>query len=148
MKDDVKAVLDRLASKQKLSAAALVEEGEDPKSPLHRAFDWNDETAAHAHRLHQARMLIREYTVLVQVTPGDTSNVRAYVNVSHTGDVAGTYEHRSSVVSDADKRAALLDQVLSQIERTLILNADLAELDPVVEAVQGVRSRWRGKTAA
>jgi len=113
-------------------------------------FDWNDKSAAVAHRLEQARRLIREFTISVSVTPREESAVRAFVNVSHDRDARkeGVYEHRNVVLSDDAKRAKLVEQVLAQIERTLSLNADLLELQPIAQAAAIVRSSLTSVAAA
>lgn len=51
----------RLTPEQVLAAA------EDPASPLHDYFEWKDDVAAHAHRIAQARSLIRVVRLVVTV---------------------------------------------------------------------------------
>jgi len=51
-----------------LLPSVVVEEASDPASPLHSAFEWDDEKAGHAHRLLQARQLIK--TVKIVYTEG------------------------------------------------------------------------------
>lgn len=144
MRDQVKEVFDALASKNKLTAEAVVKEARRKGSPLHDLFDWNDASAAHRSRLHQARDLIREYTVNVTVRPGRAERVQAFVNVSHkhgSSNAAGAYEPRAAVLAESAKRSALVEKVLDQIERTLSLNGDLTELDDIRAACARVRAR-------
>lgn len=49
----------------RITPEIVVEAARDPKSPLHREFDWNDVTAANAARMDRARQLITTVTVLV-----------------------------------------------------------------------------------
>lgn len=59
----------------------VVEAAADPTSPLHRHFEWNDEIAAHGHRIDQARALLR--SVRVQIGTIERSvNVVRYVHDS------------------------------------------------------------------
>ncbi len=50
--------------KKKRTASHVVEMAVRPASPLHKFFEWNDTTAAHQHRLHQARQLFQSYTII------------------------------------------------------------------------------------
>lgn len=45
--------------------------------PLHKHFEWNDQSAAHAHRLDQARALIR----IVRIDDADKDNPRAFLSI-------------------------------------------------------------------
>lgn len=59
--------LARIAGRSgKLTPQAVVDEARNPEHPLHACFDWDDETAAEAWRLEQARTLIR--SVRVEIT--------------------------------------------------------------------------------
>jgi len=49
----------------RLTADAVVEEATNPKSVLHDRFQWDDTLAAHAHRIEQARALIRSVKIHV-----------------------------------------------------------------------------------
>lgn len=41
-----------------LTPDLIIKDARSPQSPLHLEFDWNDKSAAHQHRLYQARRLI------------------------------------------------------------------------------------------
>jgi hypothetical protein len=60
--------LNRLAKKYKgnLTPSILVKEAEDPASPLHDRFEWDDAEAAQRWRLEQARVLLRSTVALVK----------------------------------------------------------------------------------
>lgn len=79
--DAAVAELDDLAEQDKLDAETVLARAVDPDSPLHAAFDWDDESAAHAHRLDQARRLIASYrrTIIVDDSP---VVVRRFVRVT------------------------------------------------------------------
>ncbi len=61
----VRAALAELENRGRLTPESVVEAARDSNSPLHEHFDWNDETAAHSHRMEQARRLIRSIKVLI-----------------------------------------------------------------------------------
>jgi hypothetical protein len=70
--------LARLASKNALTPDNLVAEARDPDNPWHPYFDWNDDTAAHQHRLNQARIFINSYQIKIVVAER-TFRVQEYV---------------------------------------------------------------------
>ena len=45
----------------------VIEDASNRNSPIHTEFDWDDKSAAHTHRLDQARTLIRFVKLNVQV---------------------------------------------------------------------------------
>jgi hypothetical protein len=57
--------------KQKLAAEKLLEEATPPNSRLHIAFNWDDVSAAHQHRLDQARHLLRSLDYRFKTPDGE-----------------------------------------------------------------------------
>ena len=56
-----------LAEQNAFSEEGVLEVARSTNSPLHRYIDWNDKTAAHAHRLDQVRSMMRAIKVRVVV---------------------------------------------------------------------------------
>lgn len=89
-----------------VQASVVVSESRPKNAPLHDEFDWNDKSAAHQHRLAQARRLIR-------VTPIKVSEAGVRQRLVHVPSVAldqptaaitdreGSYKPISRVVADA-----------------------------------------------
>lgn len=61
-----------------LTPEAVVADARNPKSPLHKEFEWDDSIAGQKFRLHQARELIKRVRVHVQTTTREI-RVAAYV---------------------------------------------------------------------
>lgn len=61
--DAIRETLERLVHDGVLTPEAVVSEARDPTSPLHTEFEWNDSVAATAHRLAQARKIIRSVRI-------------------------------------------------------------------------------------
>ncbi len=117
-----------------LQPAVIVDEARPKGSPLHNAFDWDDRKAADAHRMNQARQLIR---VAVRVIPAiSNSPVREYVSISNLRKTGtGSYLAVVDVVSDEERYAqALADAIktLQQLERRF---GYLQELAPIWDAL-------------
>lgn len=131
MKAEVQRALEQLYDRDgSLSPHAVVEEADDPKSPLHPLFDWNDEKAAMAHRLNQARQLIR---VAVTVLPSVANQpVRQFVSLSdlrRTG--TGSYLATAEIVSDPERRELALRDALTALMSMQKRFRYLSELSPV-----------------
>jgi len=67
---------ERIFPDGKMSPVKVLEFAKDPRSPLHRFFEWNDKKAAHEYRVGQARRLI-----LSIVFETDGGPVRSFQNV-------------------------------------------------------------------
>lgn len=69
-----------------LTPAIIVKSAERKRSPLRKYFQWNNTTAAQKYREWQARALIGCVQVTI-VEHGESSTVRAFVNVSPSDEV-------------------------------------------------------------
>lgn len=109
-----------------LRPSEVVEAARDEDSVLHPQFEWDDEVAAHEHRLHQARALIR--TVRVQVEGKAPRHVFCHLPNRH-GE--GTYLRTEIVAHSPD----LLEQALAQFNRQIeALQRSADELLSMVQA--------------
>jgi hypothetical protein len=104
--------LAKIAEQQggRLTPEAVVEAARSPRHPLHKHFEWDDQAAAAAFRLDQARGIIR----IVRVEDDDAPEgcVRAFLSVADKGTAyRGVQEVRTSV--------SLQTLVLRQAERDL-----------------------------
>lgn len=59
--------INALARRGRLTPEDVLAAARDKSSPLHDSFEWDDDAAAHAYRLDQARGLIRRVRVFVTV---------------------------------------------------------------------------------
>ena len=114
--EDVADALDTIHKRDGyLTPAMVIDEASDELSPLHAHFEWNDGKAADAHRLWQARMLIKSVKI---ERPNDGRSMPKYLSVK-----IGTnrqYEEATVVVSDIDKWTAVLADAsnsLSELEK-------------------------------
>lgn len=89
----------------------VVNAARDEKSPLHQHFEWDDAKAAHAHRLDQARGLIR----LIRVQDEETGQIEpAYINIST--NEGRSYQPVEKVKRSADLQLALLKQARRELD--------------------------------
>lgn len=131
--------LQSIAKKHKgiLRAEDVVLFAMDPETALHSQFDWEDTDAAHKWRLHQARNIIR---VNVSILPHAEKKFRTYVSlVSDRQQEGGGYRPTVNVLSNAEHRAALVDQAFDDLERWKEKYRELTEFAAVFEAMESVK---------
>ena len=97
--DQIRQALEQIAQEGGgiLHAENVVRAAEDLGSVLHDRFEWDDSIAAHAHRLNQARTLIRSVKVEISTSvrkietvfyvsdPAQNSNEGGYVSIASLG---------------------------------------------------------------
>lgn len=113
----------------------VVEFASNPDTALHSRFTWDDTEAAKAHRLWQARVLIR--VVVREVPNTDTREpIRTYVSLgSDRKRDGGGYRTLVSVMEDDELRAELLAQAKAEARRWADRYRDLVELVKVREEI-------------
>ncbi len=112
----VSVELDRILSTNgELTALGVLDDARDPKSTLHSHFTWDDSEAAEAHRLHEARQLIRSVSVIMwDEERGERYSPRKHISVRQ-GSVR-SYEHVATILSDAELRAQVVKRGLKELE--------------------------------
>jgi hypothetical protein len=120
--------LERLrAESGQLTAGGVLEAARNPESPLHPAFEWDDEAAAEQYRLSQARRLI----VSVRILNGPArSTTPVYVSV-RTPEKGRNYVPTIEALSDEQLRARVLadvEQFAESMQRRYAAFRDLAEV--------------------
>jgi hypothetical protein len=112
------------------------------RSALHKEFEWDNNKAAHQHRLEQARHLIRLYVNIVPNQNGSEVSVPMYVSlVSDRGKPGRGYRTLESVMSTEELREELLQQALDELQRVRKKYQTLQELGPVFAAIDRVAQR-------
>ena len=133
-------VMQRLESEGRLTPANLVDEARPEDSPMHKAFEWNDEKAAEIYRRQQATQMIRAIVVRESdVIQGGNEAIR--VKVFNQSEKGGVYESLRTILLDEEKAESLLEKAkaelrafrakYSQLER---LSRVITEIDEVLEA--------------
>lgn len=121
----------RRHSDGRLEPEAVVATAAHTDSPLHPAFEWDDEMAAVEHRLNQARNLIRSIRI-VDPTTGDEKPQFVYVKL---GPSEGYYQSSAVIVRS-----------LSEWQHAV--EAAIGKLDGAVHAVEDLFKLVRGEPRA
>ena len=95
-----------------LTPKAVVDHARARNSPLHRHFEWDNEIAAEAYRLDQARSIIR--LVRIQDEETESGTARAFISISDNG--GRSYRPIESVRRSADLQLAVLRQARRDLE--------------------------------
>lgn len=127
--ESVIEILDALEAQDKLDAEAVVTLASAPDHPLHRYFDWDDETASHQWRLFQARCLIRRPRIRVEVKPDLSVSSRRYTFVRSESRYKAT---ERSLRENHDEVIALCRSELAAFKRKW---SSLQQLEAVVREV-------------
>lgn len=126
-----------------VTAAAVVDAARDESSLLHAAFEWDDDVAGEKYRLEQARNMIRasKYLELLETVRAGRSqpkpchvSVRAYIT-GRRGQGPATFKLRNEVLSDADDRAATVEQFLAELRSWCDRTVDITELSALRDVI-------------
>lgn len=117
----------------RLEPEFVVDAARDDKSPLHPHFEWDDATAAEAHRADQAREIIRSLTIDISRSNLEPRPIRAYVNV--TVDDAPHYANVATAMSSRELRQQVISRAWSELEAWRQRHAELTELGRIFTMV-------------
>lgn len=109
-REKAREILRRMSAEGSLTAEEVVRRAKSKRSPLHKFFEWEDEVAAHAYRIEQARELIRSFKIRVTV---HNVTFRAPEFVKDTTKDAG-YTRTITLRTDKDRAR---DTVIAEFER-------------------------------
>lgn len=116
------------------TAQLVVEAASDPASSLHAHMTWDDTAAASAHRLNQARQLIRSVWIWIE-RPNGPVQTRAMVNIDPGPTGERTYMPVLDAMSDPVTRAILLRRAWQEMQSFRRKYANLEELSQVIDAM-------------
>lgn len=118
----------------------VIESARSAKSPIHKAFTWDDTDAAHEYRLWQARQLIRVSVEYIKQPDKKSVEVRAFVSLTpDRQQKGGGYRHTVTVMSNKDMRRQLLSDALAELQVFERKYQGLIELECVFKAAHKVK---------
>lgn len=109
--------------------------GKNPKSELHKHFEWDDKKAGAAFRLWQARELIK-------LDISHETSAPNWVSLSIDRNPKGGYRNAEDVKGDANLRAILLRDVINDFVRIRQRNADLHELTILYQMIDRLAAEY------
>lgn len=120
--------------------AQLVDLSRPEDSPTHPLFEWDDLIAAEAHRVEQARRIIR--MIPKPTIEGEASSVPRYVHirtVTDDGVIRDGYAPTIKVMR-GESREAVLRDALGLLKGLQARYENLSDLAPIWRAVEEVES--------
>ena len=116
-----------------ITPQSVVEDARHEASPLHRAFEWDDEKAAAMFRVDQARQLIADVMVVYSEVEGAPKDpIRAFASLSNSGMA---YTSMREAVESPELRAVVLGQAKKELEGWRRRYKQYQELAAAVDAV-------------
>lgn len=123
----------RVQCKGELTPADVVADARNHNSPLHSFFEWNDSAAAEAHRLQQARGLIRAVVAVYTLEDKPAVRQRAYVHIAEPS--APHYREAGHAMSHAKTRKMVLQRAWRELQAWRERYKDLKEFSELFEIV-------------
>ena len=116
------------------TTAEVLELARNPKTELHKCFDWDDSSAAEKWRLKQARDVCRSFVVQIE-----TSNTKetTYRLVQHDSELK-VYRPITFTVRNEDRYAQLLEQAKQELASFKNRYKSITELETVIEEIDRV----------
>lgn len=119
----------------------VVEDARDKKNPMFLHFEWDNDIAADAYRLDQARALIRAIQIVDEEAEG--GSVPAYISIN---DKSGhSYRSIADIKGSADLQAKVLAQAEKDLEAWERRYKALSDVCEVVRQAQKMIRRKREK---
>jgi hypothetical protein len=123
----------------------VVREAKAINNPLHNYFLWDNNKAAHAYRLEQARALIR---VCVQYVAGTDEKTQVWVSLREDRKSEGGYRTLVSVMSEPRLRQQLLQEAMEELLRFEQKYKNLKILANIFKESRRIRHKMKIKVLA
>jgi hypothetical protein len=122
--------------KGELTPPDVVTDARNPNSPLHPFFEWDDTAAAEAHRLSQARGLIRAVVAVYVSEDKPATRMKAFVHIPEPG--AEHYRDAVHALSQDRTRAMVLERALAELVAWKKRYRELTEFAELVEVIDRI----------
>jgi hypothetical protein len=119
-----------------LNPPDIVEYARNPRTELHKRFEWDNTKAAEEYRLWQAREVIRVIVSVVDIN-GKNHTVKAFVSLPEDRG-GGGYRAIVDVMKMEYLRLSMLEEAKSEMRRFREKYAALSELAKVFEEMDRV----------
>lgn len=136
--DEIRDELISLVEDGALEPERVVDAARNPNSSMHDQFEWDDSAAAEAHRLSQARALIKRVKIEVIRPDQEVVHVPVFIRAPE----GRGYQMTQSVVMRRPDRLEVVLMALTNCE-TILKNLAAPEVDHIVNAIADLRSQIR-----
>ncbi len=110
----------------------VLELARDPKTELHKCFDWDDTSAAEKWRIQQARQVCISFVVRVEKSVEEPKTYRV-IQHDHEGKA---YKPVVFTVRNEDEYGRLLKQAKAELAQFRSRYKNIAELESVIDEIE------------
>lgn len=138
-------VEEAVATQGKVTPNDLVEAARSARSALHPLFEWDNNAAAHEHRLHQARTALTSLRIKITIE-SPQSNVPAFlsVGINTNAHTESGYTTLSVIEHDPDLRREAVLREWRQIKGWIQRTEWISEFAPLREAATEIEVALAG----
>ena len=129
----------RSQCKGEITPADVLADARNPNSPLHSFFEWDDSAAAEAHRIAQARGLIRSVVAVYVSDDKPAIRTKAYVHVPEKG--FPHYREMTHAMSQKKTRELVLKRAWSELQAWRKRYADMKEFASLIDVIDEVAKK-------
>jgi hypothetical protein len=112
----------------------VVEFAKDPKTALHKSFEWDDSEAAKKYRITQAQQVIRCHVIQLESDHGPMT-VRAYQSLPSMRGPDHEYVKTSACMSNDEWKSEMLKTALKELNAFREKYGILSSLAPLFEKI-------------
>lgn len=109
----------------------IVDAARDPKTELHKCFEWDDAVAAEKYRLKQAQYVVHFLVIQNEPDKADKPEIRVF----HKTKTGEGYKEIRRIVRQEDEYQALLERALAELHAFKIKYACLSELQEIFDLI-------------
>lgn len=136
--------IDKLTKKHNgITASILLSYAEDPKSPVHSLFTWDDTEAARRFRENEARHIIRSIKVTIKEYPVEKKNVtvmlkdqRAFPNIRKLGTQEGVYKPIENVINNNEDFIIYKNKAYQELTSCVAKYKNIEKLSAIMDKLQ------------
>ena len=121
----------------------VVEKARNKSNPMHKYFDWNNNTASEKYRLWQARCLINHITIVIKYD-GNIKEQKAFFSVNseiNDEETEKVYVTMEKALSEKDLRRQVLQKALDEIIYWKMKYNQYKELSEIFKAINKTKRR-------
>lgn len=124
------------SNNDKLTPDVVLKTAKQKSHPLHSCFEWDNNKAAHAHRLYQARKII-SCVVIEKMVGRKPMSVRAFINIKQ--DNKGNLTHNPFNGKGQNYFVSLNDAMQNDFMKTYTVEAAIIEVNRWMEKYKNIK---------
>jgi hypothetical protein len=118
----------------------VVKAAAKPGHPLHNDFEWDDTRAAKAHRLQQAKLIIRAAVTILPAANHGPTETRVYVSLPSDRVTGGGYRHVVDVLNDEERSREMAESLAADLKRLIVKYSVFSHLKPTLANLEDLIS--------